>query len=595
MILRMIAVLFLISSCHAREAISNDQAIILNTFFRFLFEETELGYVFYGEKPICMLGFLPKDNFSVEDDFHKSMVITKLGIETLKKLNNKSTELMFQVSTHENTCGYHEFIMINRSAFLKTITENIHLYRYILGPSVTPEFLLTEMLNPANNFSSVLNNNEVLVGITLGYYPQNSIHHTRLLEIENNLLSDPIPPFKSELMKRNDVRPIFLHGALIGNKGYHARKELKPFKGDKSLNEEFKRLNQQLCISSEKLETCKPCFIFGHINDLESAELVKRLEICQDKIQALLKSETFLEEVLSKIFPDVDYHHQPISHELKFDDQEKVRIPYLVAATMWDDIHDENSHFQQAFVEGCKACHQGIKWDPTKSENKEYRRLLALKKIHERLKATNHYFEQINADPSWECVVLKKLYRRKIEEGSGNQLKNQHHVKVRYVCKNSRGEVLSDSFCSEPKEIDLLDMIPGFSVGVKGMKIGEICELVIHPTLTYGVLTPAEKGDYLYVRVQLLDFDITSSISEHSNLVELEIPSYSEDKYNEESKKNGYGRGYKAWEHYKKANLNLDEVLGFLEQFRKGKVDDNSDVASQNMMNRLHWNLYLTQ
>jgi len=71
---------------------------------------------------------------------------------------------------------------------------------WVLGPNVTAEGLLEQLTNPRETFYSVLKDDKVLIGILLGFGPQNAIHVSRLENLEEMLYSAETPPFKSRLL-----------------------------------------------------------------------------------------------------------------------------------------------------------------------------------------------------------------------------------------------------------------------------------------------------------------------------------------------------------------------------------------------------------
>jgi len=152
--------------------------------------------------------------------------------------------------------------------------------------------------------------------------------------------------------------------------------------------------------------------------------------------------------------------------------------------------------------------------------------------------------------------------------------------------KTFQDKVVADQW-SIPKWIDLAETIPGFSLGLKGMKIGEIREIYIHPSLAYGIYTTFEKGVYLKALVRLVSIDHETVIKPIPELVFLDcnlgIPDKMDLSFSEEEKKLGYFRGYQVWQHYQKCKLyNLSEILAKITLFKNG----------QNYINPLHWNIY---
>src|SRR3990167_3994468 len=85
-------------------------------------------------------------------------------------------EFAFNVFENDSTI---QIVCINRKAFLQTVRENLSLFRYILGPTLTPESLLSAIFSAKERFFGVVKHNPVLLGILLGHGKQNSLIQAR--------------------------------------------------------------------------------------------------------------------------------------------------------------------------------------------------------------------------------------------------------------------------------------------------------------------------------------------------------------------------------------------------------------------------------
>ena len=78
-------------------------------------------------------------------------------------------------------------VTINKYNFLKKVEENIDIFKDVLGAHVTPSIILDNCLKSSNIFKEVLKNNEVLLGILLGFGRHNAQLFSRKMEIEREI------------------------------------------------------------------------------------------------------------------------------------------------------------------------------------------------------------------------------------------------------------------------------------------------------------------------------------------------------------------------------------------------------------------------
>jgi hypothetical protein len=130
------------------------------------------------------------------------------------------------------------------------------------------------------------------------------------------------------------------------------------------------------------------------------------------------------------------------------------------------------------------------------------------------------------------------------------------------------------------------------------MKIGEIREIFIHPSVAYGIYTSLEKGIYLKARVQLIEIN--------GNDVQSTFPALTTTDLNEDfgeslkynffavSKVEGYNQGQTIWEHYKKEpSYSLSQILEGIHQLNKKTINvDLDSTQNQALITKIHWNVY---
>lgn len=326
---------------------------------------------------------------------------------------------------------------------------------------------------------------------------------------------------------------------------------------------------------------------------------MKELEITQTKIKQLLSSANFLKDVLQIVYPKEELIIQPASNQqLSIEAPDVQRLPFLVAANIWRVLKNENEIYYQSFIQGMKESEKRTNNQNIPRGFSKYEWLKAFVTIKDNLQEADTYFDQLSNDSAAVCISPFKLYFKVVQEGSGEALDNQTNVLLHYSIKAQDGSVLADTWMSgKPVQLSLSETIPGFAWGIKGMKKNEIREIFIHPSLAYGIYTTLDKGIYLKAHVQLVDIDDDQKDERFPDLAILDlkkdIPLNLDLDYHEEGQKVAFAEGYQVWQHYQKSKLyNLSQVLDWMNQFHAGADANISSKQSQDLINRLHWNIY---
>lgn len=585
--------------------ISSEESLVLESFFHQMLRNSEGGFVLYNTKPICINGFYLHDCFTGENEGHRSSVDLREGASKWKNLNLDKLKQNIIIHCYNNedilARRHVHILFINKKLFLSVVEKNLPLFQYVLGPDVTPIGLLNQLTDPNNSFHEVLKEDKVLIGILLGFGTQNSLYVSRVENIEANLLTVEQLPFKSQLSKLGDIRPEYREMFLLADPSLHTKfLNEQPSFGYQSLKEEMQELMKKLDVSSQKLARQSPGFIFGRLkDDKETNQLVNDLEKAQDKIAKLNTSKKFLLDVLQLIFPkEKIVIQQPIHTEILFDNREMQKFPFLVAANIWQVIENENELFKKSFFQGMSDAEKNMDSQDFESNTLTYEKNKVLVKAKQNIQEANEYFHQISKDSNFISVLPLRLYYKITKEGNGLVLDNQASVTIHYTIKTPDNKILLDTMMGgQPNQLSLMDTIPGFAWGVKGMKIGEQREILIHPSLAYGIYTLLEKGIYLKVNAQLVDMNKDEKSDHFPKLIELELmqeisPTIDED-FLQQTRQVGYITGYQVWQHYKKEkSYQLPQVMHWLKQFEKGEDVDISDAKFQDLINRLHWSIY---
>ncbi len=597
--------------------ISYEDQIVLEKFFRTLFENSECGYVFFNRKPLCTDGFWIEDPTFPDIEFHERNVYLKEGAYVWQKLNfplNTHYPLIIANSLNDYDENINDIHFINQDLLLKSINDQIALFKYALGPDVMADQILLELLNSTKNLDQLFKRDNALIGIILGFGTQNSLIGGRMEQLINQFSSAETPPLKplAELFADD---PALRKTPYLSNKKYFLfadskkppqKHELTPSLGYDSILQEYLALSEKLTASSKKLDTEKPWFVFSRLkNDPESEKLVKGLEITQSKIQKLLRSEDFFLNILQTIVSDkITFQLSKSPPILSLAPDEISALPSIIAEDIIRLTSGEDEQYWQSFLKGLKDAENNK--TPPSYDRKTLSKLFYdnkyaknMKKARGNLQQCSQLFEKLE-DGCYHSVLPKKLYYKITREGRGSELKTEKKVLVHLtITSGSEDTLLFDSRSSGiPKELDLDSCITGFLHGILGMRVGEEREIYIHPSCAYGLFTRLEKGEYLKASVKLLKIYTDENFETIPPLkaigFEQEFPDDLEKNYKVSQHKTGYYRGFQTWRHYKKCNLySFQQVLTELERLKEGKsLRIPFSIDAIRVINRLHWNIY---
>lgn len=166
-----------------KSAISQQEKIILENFFRKLIHECDFGYTLYGDKAVSLTAYfdpVPRENVF----FMRGNEILKKGWQVFKKHRGHFSLKKYIILEHRDIRHNLIFItLINKKAFLKTIEEHLDLFQQILGKNLTPEILLQKLEEPKAVLLDLINHHEGLYGILLGYGRTNALLFHRRHEL----------------------------------------------------------------------------------------------------------------------------------------------------------------------------------------------------------------------------------------------------------------------------------------------------------------------------------------------------------------------------------------------------------------------------
>jgi hypothetical protein len=487
-------VLALSSTSDATERILSHESVVLSKCFESILE-CEAGYVFYGKKPLCILEYYQNCFYFEPREYHRKSVACCVAKNILKRSLFRSGNIIFHFDEKGDT-----LLIINRQKFLSTVKENLVLFQYVLGPTITPERLLEAITSPDRSFNETLHYDRVLIGIVLGYGVQNSLFQSRYENILCDLVvAEDVPPFMPNITHfptESSKEDLIFFEKNPRNLWEKNRSFLNATYGFSCLEEEIEEIEKKMTVSSETLQK-KPYFIFGCLKATKENEIfLADLEETQEKIETLLQSQSLVKDVLALICED-DIEIEENKNEIFFQTQ-KVDLNVTLAKLLRSGLSEYHKKYINYFIEGLKGqvddseLAGNILASPNAVTN--------MQNAKHNLEEANYFFSKLKSDNSFTKILEPYLYYSVLSEGEGSSLKGQPEVLVDYEICDPSGKSLNGEL---QKRLDLKKTISAFAHGLQGMKIGEKRLLFIHPSLAYGVHTFLKKGVYLKAIVTL--------------------------------------------------------------------------------------------
>ncbi len=547
---------------------------------------TEMGSVLHGNKPICSEGIRVKNSLiSLYTRNDKDSLYLKSLCEILQSLKvGYKGNFLIKISEREDF-GFHEFLFINKSAFLRTVNENITLFQYILGPDVTAIKLLNKLLDPKESTHSILKDNCVLIGIVLGFGPQNSLVGSREELLSSNLFYERLEPLLREKNKRS----------MLQN-----QKSLPSF-GYSSLQEEYTNLKKNFFLSTEFKEKGFPSIpTFGCQDSAESCAILKDFVQARENTRKLLDSSHFLKDFMQKSeieIPSFDHLKKVTNNSLDENTIAKIiACLYEKFCLVNPSFHDKI--WQEAFMEGLEAKSPSLPL-------KEYYKLLLeteeAKKAYlnnVNLDQVNAFFQEFQKRSDLVCVIPGKIYYKVLEEGQGStSLIPQMRISLSYSLEDIPNEkTLFGCYDKVPLE----NLVSGVSLGLLGMKIGERREIWVHPEYAYGSTYDLDRykpNVGLHTKIELLQAEYCSDLKNDisSNTLVCKKINHPENelrnRYEELKKKAGFFYG-KAVGSLLQYGIDLKVVSKILKEKKKPQ---KLSLEEENMISSFYLSLYEKQ
>ena len=558
---------------------------VLEKFFRALIHNEEVGYVLFGEKPVCASGIYRGEDTFIGSFVARSNVLYREGIDVWEKLQlskyQKEIFIKRAKFVDPKNPDWIEFTVFNKRELERILEENKIVFQAILGPKFSAKRFLCELENSDSSIADLLKNSLTLIGVVLGYGVQNALWYNRYEIIGNSCFIPETPPFSAqfeyakEIKNLEEVKSMFLDYSHYSTD--FTKTKLLPSFGYDSIGDEFNDVESNMKTSSLQLIRNDPKFIFGRFED--SSKLIERLERAQNKIGKLLKSETFLEDVLTLIFAEpAKIPVRKLKYEIVPTLEERHAFPFLIASTVDGDDMLYIDDFIDGMMDADRDSSSEMALAKVGNLNKLYYPEVLIE-ARENLEKAKTKFTSLAKNSKCKEIVPQKLYYRIIREGNGEDALSQAKAIVHFKITSLDGDTLIDTrVYSNPRKMNLSEVIPGFAHGMRGMRVGEIRRIWIHPDFAYGMYTTLKKCMALKVEVEL--FEIPQSylgdnlLSLKSLDVEKEIALLNQgDLLKYKSAVANY-RGFLFWRYYKKGSdwYFLEDIMKELRKKNVGKA-----------------------
>jgi hypothetical protein len=494
--------LLAVCSLFAGEQLCEKETLLLKPTLRLMLEQTEMGYVLLGKKPICTINYLEEPIFFDEIEPLEQLALAVYALKDILR-NFYSKNIIFHFDEKEKL-----LLVINKKNFFETVKDNLALFQYVLGPTITPALLLSDILSLQTSFCETLRFDRVLIGLILGYGLQNSLFESRLQSIEYDYLyTKDIPPYLSQASARPENKEAFLFLDHEEGLSWKTKSSMLPTSGFYSLDEEKKFLKNKMQIASQRLVDQAPPFIFSCLK--VDQHFLNDLETVQAHIQQLLSSSSWFKEALTLISGEEIIAEDSASSVEFFVTQYDINA--ILAKFLKNELKEREAKYHPFFYEGF------IQEDDDVGAGGDYTAAASaiknLSRARRNLEETDRFFYELAKNDDFKVICEPYLYYTILEQGYGATLKNAVDVCVDFKIYDPFGNCLNSG---TKVRLNLRKAIPGFAHGMQEMMVGEKRALYIHPALAYGVHTFLEKGIFLKAVVTLNEI-----YDSHATLPEL--------------------------------------------------------------------------
>jgi FKBP-type peptidyl-prolyl cis-trans isomerase len=481
------------------EKLPSEQRELLESFFSILVKDSLSGYVLYGDKPMCIEGHSLVSDSGALSGFNDQKVILIQGLRFWQDLNLSVVDKNYFFLIF-NFGDYRHFVCVNRKAFIRVVNENLSLFRYVLGSTLTAESLLDELIRAKDGFYEVLKQDNVLLGILLGYGTKNALLVSRKEFISDAFAYDKIEDFPFVSRKDRMHRHVLPKAQVK-----------RPSLGFKSLADEIKTIKQKTVVSRNLLpfDSLKiPYFGCDSITE-ETKTLLSRYELNRQEISKVLYSGNFLEQTLYKFLitksKTLDIPKCPPLKPLVLPENKEEILAKIVYEEMRQEKYFQEN-FLAEFVKGMT-----LKMNREEFPHQDMDRECELYSIEkdlegcENLQKSDAYFKKLSSQENLVSIIPNRICYTVMQKGEGNPASSKlSKVSFHYSFSLLDGQ---DVRLGTVVKEDVEHFIPGIARALIGMKKGEKREVYIHPEYGYGEGSYFPSNATLIANIELVDFE----------------------------------------------------------------------------------------
>ena len=567
----------------------------LTDFFKCLLINSESGYVFFGSKPVCYFGISNSHAVFIGTSEHELDAKLRIGIHWWEAAQPTQENDNYVLKIKKQETAY-EILSLNKKSFIQAVEDNLALFRYVLGSKVTPELLFTTIATSEEPFYKLLNNNDTLVGILLGFGTENSILGARFETLSTQLVAYPEIPYIT--LSEKTPEEAFYNSSLAflfkGNFKLHKEKVQSTF-GFSSIKQEKVFIKNLAESRSHLLSTYSPRFIFeSYLFQKNNNELLSTLESQQQEIIKIFQTEDFVSQVLKRlniVFLNPEPHFEVVAPS-----------PIALARELKETLRRRLFNDLEGACEGIQDADLGKPERCPEPDLDLFYDLLVLLQLQKSLRANETYFKALKQNLDF-IEVSEQIYIRNLETNSNGHpidTLQKKHSKAMFsyaAYLPTQNEILPVKAESHVT-INLNEVIQGVALGVQGMKTGELREIHLHPDAAYGFLGDFQTSEPLKFLVRLesiekespqLIFTPKPVALNRSLILSLEEI----DTLNKMTRDISYHSGKSFWDFYKTASTSsskdlIDQLKIVWNEPEQEIVDESLDYATVKIYEKRH-------
>ena len=380
---------------------------VLRSFFKNLLENTSAGYVIYGEKPIYLGSFCQPECWMPGSNEHKEAICTFLSLKALPHELMASNYILVSQGLQDLASESNEFILINQKAFLKVVKENLVLFKYKLGHTITPETLFEKLVDPRQGFSKLFKSNMALQGIVLGYGTNNSISFERVSPFGGASSNPSSPPNQLPPPPKTEEEMISRLENNAKNNGSWGQ-----------VKEEIKDISYYCSKDSD--DKLKIPFSF-HQNSEETRILFQKYRKAESKVSRVLKDQDFPKNILKKL-----KIHRKIPAIQK---ENYIEMLTLVKREMISQIlarsiqNTFSMEISPEFIEGMRSANSHCADITKEIQGLDFFEILRKQgmsnaNLRNKGEESREFLQKIASHPDVRCLIPKKLYFHILKHGN---------------------------------------------------------------------------------------------------------------------------------------------------------------------------------